>query len=116
MPILERIDRLPMSVSSDVLSNINLAESPGDAASIVLQYDVNEAVSIIDNLDPLTAAFVVFQLQGVRRNNGSREMKKRKELADAILARGRELQIRGMNGLCYARDQVFRETGYFAGL
>ncbi|MDB5254616.1 MAG: hypothetical protein JWL80_682 [Parcubacteria group bacterium] len=112
MTILERTERLPLKVPRNVLTRITQCDDPETAAKRVLDFQVEDAVSILDNLDPLTAAFIVAYFTQFRVNNGSTALRMRKYKIDRILHRGRELQIRGMNGLCFARDQIFRETGY----
>ena len=111
MPIPERAERLPLTVDREVLDLITRADTPNAAAEMVLSYDVEVAVAIIDNLDPLTAAFVV----SVLRTWAKSDVFETPVRAGQIIVLGSGLQIRGMNGLCYARDQVYRETGYFAG-
>lgn len=113
----EREERLPLLVLREILNTIRSAESPKDAAAIVMLHSVETAVGIIDNLDPLTAAFIVLELRRQSAlGGGYSEIRERRNHAKKILARGKELNIRGMMGLCHARDQVYRETGYFAGI
>ena len=112
MPVLERTERLPLTVDRKVLHSIVLADNPDDALKILLKHEVDVAVSILDNLDPLTAAFLVFRMQTKHYGGGSIMSQDKRRLSGKILERGRELQIRGMNGLCYARDQVYRNMGY----
>ena len=114
---VERTNRLPLAIGSEVLNKITAAESLKEAGDIVMAHDVEQAVSIIDNLDPLTAAFVLIEVSRLSSlEDCSTVIRNRMKHAKKILARARELKTRGINGLCYARDQVFRETGYFAGI
>lgn len=110
----ERHERLPLVVDQGVLQKICMADNPLDAAVIVAQYPYDQAVGIIDNLDPLTAAFVVMLFKKISEDSSSSLCSK--EYADSLLLNAYELKIRGTLGLCHARDQVYRETGFFAGI
>lgn len=112
----ERHKRLPLTVDQSVLQKIRMADSPKDAATIVAEYPYDEAVSIIDNLDPLTAAFMIAMFQNRSTGDLFSASICPKEYADSLLLNAYELQIRGTLGLCHARDQVYRETGFLAGI
>jgi hypothetical protein len=111
----ERPNRLALVVKgrdvNDLLSEIRNAYDPANAADIIANYDIEEAVAIIDNLDQLTAAFMmtVFRFR-IQAESGFKY-----RYAKELVERADELHIRGTAGLCYARDIVYRETGFFAG-
>lgn len=109
----ERTERLALpQVAEKILKQICLAEDPVKAADLVAGFEVEAAVSLVDNLDQLTAAIVVTVFR-FRTLGGSSGYEYR--FAKNFVKRAEELQIRGTAGLCYARDLVFRETGYLAG-
>lgn len=104
----ERLERLPLNVGTGVLSEITKAVTIQHAISILVCYGTEDALAIIDNLDQLTAAFILSYIRFQARN-GDNDAKK-------FVARADELHIRGSRGLVYARDKVYRETGFFAGI
>lgn len=110
----ERSKRLLLTVDKSVMQSIRAAESPMDVVSIIAKYPFQDAVCIIDNLDPLTAAFVITMFREQER--GSAFVACNEKYAKSLLAKASRLRIRGTLGLCYARDQVYRETGYFAAI
>lgn len=104
----ERLERLPLLVDPAVLDEVYKQNDPFVARDIVYAYPVEDAVSIIDNLNQLHAA-LLFGLINVKAMDGD-------EHAKAIVTKAEEQRIRGTAGLLYARNKVFRETGFFAGL
>jgi len=103
----ERAERLPLLADKSVLGKILEAKTPIAAVDIISGFPCDVALSVIDNLDELTAAFVVAMF----RLNALRDDLYALELVPQIEAQ----KVRGSRGLVYARDKVYRETGYFAG-
>ena len=110
-----RTDRLPLTIDPEVLIRITQAKSPVAAVGVFESYSVDVAVSIIDNLDLLTAALIFATLR-LQVLYGDVLKYCNVEKARLIVEKGDKLRIRGSMGLIHARDQVFRETGYFAGI
>lgn len=112
----ERTDRLPLTVDKGVFRRILAADTVEAAASIVASFPRDVAVSIIDNLDPLTAAFLVTVFRCRVHGGFSSPSICTTAYAESLCSRAKELRIRGTQGLCHARDQVYRDTGFFAGI
>lgn len=113
----ERADRLPLTAKcKKVLKDVLRAESPTAAANIIAtsKHPVEEVLGIIDNLDQLTAAFVIAVFR--ERADGQHPfLACSKAWAMELTTKADALRIRGTLGFCYARDKVYRETGRFAG-
>lgn len=113
----ERADRLPLTAKcKKVLKDVLAAESPTAAANIIAlaMHPLEETLSIIDNLDPLTAAFVIATFRGKADDHPDPSLVCSKTWAMELITKADKLRIRGTLGFCHARDQVYRETGYFA--
>lgn len=114
---IERADRLPLTAKCEkVLKDVLAAESPTAAANIIAtpRRPVEEVLSIIDNLDPLTAAFVIAVFRERADGHLHPSLACSKAWAMELITKADRLCIRGTFGFCYARDQVYRETGYLA--
>ncbi len=96
MDAYERSDRLPLTVDREVLLEVVRART------------LESAVAIVGNLDPLSAAFIVSHLRFLAEKGDNN--------AKVLVALCDNLHIRGTLGLIYARDKVYHETGYFAGI
>ena len=116
----ERTERLPLPKVEhwkQIKKNICSAASSAVAAFIIAKVvDYNEenvepVMAMIDNLDPLTAAFILTEFRIQEKTAVGYEFR----FAQRVVARAVELKIRGSAGLCFARDVVYRETGFFAG-
>lgn len=111
----ERADRLPLAAQHEhILKKVREAKSLTAAASIVATHPLETALSIIDNLDPLTATFVIEAFHERARGRLYPALACRETWARELIVKADELRIRGTLGFCHARDQVYRETGYFA--
>ena len=114
----ERADRLPLTAKcKKVLKDVLAAKSPTAAANIIAtpKRPLEETLGIIDNLDPLTAAFVIAVFRERADGHLHHSLACSKAWAMELITKADKLQIRGTLGFCYARDQVYDETGYFAG-
>ena len=104
----ERSERLPCPVGVDVLKELMQMKEVGSVTAKIFSYKTEEAVAIIDNLDQLAAAIVLADIRILAYCNSP--------VAKKVVERADELRIRGTAGLIYARDKVYHDTGYFAGI
>ena len=104
----ERSVRLPLRVDPAVLVEIHKQDDPFAACKIVLMCSVEDAISIIDNLNQLAAALILGLIRLAAMDGD--------EHAKTIFIKAEVERVRGSAGLLYARDKVFRETGFFAGI
>ena len=90
------------SVTDEVYDSLNR-----ELRAIVAKFPVDVAVSIIDNLDILTASLIIcwFCVEHVRGN----------QYASALYVKAMELKIRGSLGPVHARNVLYRRTGIWAG-
>jgi hypothetical protein len=115
---IERAERLPLTVKCEkALKDVRAAKSPTAAANIIAtpKRPLEETLGIIDNLDPLTAAFVIAVFRERADGHLHHPLACSKAWAMELITKADRLQIRGTLGLCHARDQVYQETGFFAG-
>lgn len=102
-----------MFIEEQIAREVRAQKTPKEAAELVAQYPQNRALEIIKALDPLTAAFVFVEFRRrSKTNGGSHKAYLKKKYANELLQRAEELKINGIQGLCAARDQIYRETGY----
>jgi hypothetical protein len=87
----------------DIIDRIQNTKAPVEIITILKGFSAEEAVSIIDDLDELNAAFAIAQLRISARFGES--------WACDVIARADQLQICGTRGLCHARDEVYRQIG-----
>lgn len=114
---IERADRLPLAAQHEhILRKVRVAQSPTAAANIIAtpKRPLEEALAIIDNLDQLTAAFVIMAFRERADGHLHLSLACSKAWAMELITKADKLQIRGTLGLCHAREQVYRETGYLA--
>lgn len=109
-----RSKRLVCPVGKQELREIEDSDHPQQAASIVAGHSIEDAVRIIDNLDPLVAAFVIAMFK-LRAQGGTTWATCSKTYARKVVARANVRRIRGTLGLCYARDEVYHKTGILVG-
>lgn len=106
-------EKLKKTITQGQVKRVQGCATPTLAAQEILNLeDPKMACALIDSLDPLTAAFVVMIL----REWSSKRMDSTKQVeswATAILTHAQKLDIKGLKGLCHARDEIFRTTGAF---
>lgn len=105
----ERTERLPMLADPELFQRLLKNVEPLDVTVQELKkLSVDVAVSIIDNFDQLQAAFLVLRFRIEAQDEDS--------YAKKLVKKADENNIRGTLGVTYARDRVYQETGFFAGI
>jgi|SRR5579872_227404 len=94
-------------ITQELVDKVQKVKEPMDAVKIVCSYTVVEACALLDSLIPLFSALILVVINMNSRNGDIK--------AQQIIKRAKKLQIRGIKGVCHARNQFFEETGIFVG-
>ncbi|GEM_PF-1446487 len=111
MRIKTEHEKLKKLVTKEEIERTQSFDTPQMATERILCMTPPKACALIDCLDPLTAAFVIVVIRELAHDYSSGVLPN--ITSNAILDRAEKLDIKGLKGLCHARDEVYKKTGVF---